>query len=133
MKNTCEKTGQKQQVSPYLYPGVVSKILPLNVNSGKIYYTIQYIKNTVCDYFNMPPPLIQIKTRKREIKDVRQIIHYFCKEYSKASLATIGREIGGKDHATVLHSCKTVNNLKDTDAEYRRNIEEIDRSINGVK
>lgn len=59
------------------------------------------------------------KTRKKEVVQARQIAMYFAKEYTTASLTTIGWEIGGKDHATVLHSCKTVNNLRDTERQYR--------------
>ena len=59
------------------------------------------------------------KTRKREIVQARQLAMFFSKQYTTASLATIGEEIGNKDHATVLHACKTVSNLHETDAVYR--------------
>jgi chromosomal replication initiator protein len=44
-------------------------------------------------------------------------------------LATIGAQIGGKDHATVLHACKTVNNLKDTDKHFRNQINDIEKKL----
>ena len=55
------------------------------------------------------------KTRKREILFSRQLVQYFCKVFNLSSLATIGKKTGDKDHATVLHSYKTINNLIDTD------------------
>lgn len=55
------------------------------------------------------------KTRKRDIIFARQLVQYFCKVFNISSLAIIGRNTGGKDHATVLHSYKTINNLIDTD------------------
>ena len=73
--------------------------------------------------------LLQSKTRKREIVQARQVAMYFSKSLTKSSLATIGAQIGGKDHATVLHACKTVNNLLDTDKHFRNQIEDIEKKL----
>jgi chromosomal replication initiator protein len=54
---------------------------------------------------------------------------YFAKNMTKASLASIGAAIGGKDHATVLHACKTVNNLIDYDKKFRMDLEEIEKRL----
>jgi len=54
---------------------------------------------------------------------------FFSKSMTKSSLSTIGSIIGGKDHATVLHACKTVNNLKDTDKRFKSQIEDIERRL----
>ena len=89
------------------------------------YITIDYIQKVVCNYYDIGVELLQSKTRKREIVQARQVAMYFSKNLTKSSLATIGTEIGMKDHATVLHACKTVNNLMDTDRKYRREIEDI--------
>ena len=77
----------------------------------------------------MPHDMIKSKTRKREIVQARQIAMYFSKSFTKSSLATIGSQIGGKDHATVLHACKTVNNLIDTDKRFRCYIDEIEKKL----
>jgi len=44
---------------------------------------------------------------------------------TKSSLANIGKEIGKRDHATVLHACKTVDNLKSTDKSFNKYVEEL--------
>lgn len=54
---------------------------------------------------------------KRKIIQVRQICHYIMKKYTAYSLAKIGYEIGEKDHATVLYSFRTIQNLFDTNTE----------------
>ena len=54
---------------------------------------------------------LQSKTRKRHIVQARQLAMFFAKKLTKASLANIGQQIGHRDHATVLHACKTVDNL----------------------
>ena len=89
------------------------------------YITIDQIIKVVCNYYDMDFKTFQSKSQKREIVQARQIAMYFSKNFTKSSLATIGTEIGMKDHATVLHACKTVNNLMDTDRKYRREIEDI--------
>lgn len=73
--------------------------------------------------------LLMSSTRKREVVQARQIAMYFAKQYTKSSLATIGKAIGKKDHATVLHANKVVNNLSDTDRYYRGRLHQMRESI----
>lgn len=91
--------------------------------------SIDYIQKVVCDYFDLPIELLKSKTRKREVVQARQIAMYFAKSMTKSSLATIGLHCGGKDHATVLHACRTVNNLMDTDKRFKNYIDELNKKI----
>ncbi len=91
--------------------------------------SIDYIQKVVCDYFDMTINTLKSKTRKREVVQARQIAMYFSKQMTKSSLATIGMHCGGKDHATVLHACKTVNNLMDTDKRFRGYIDDLKKKI----
>jgi chromosomal replication initiator protein len=91
--------------------------------------SIDYIQKVVCDYFNLPIELLKSKTRKREVVQARQIAMFFAKQMTKSSLANIGAHCGGKDHATVLHACKTVNNLIDTDKRFRNYIDDLEKKI----
>lgn len=91
--------------------------------------SIEYIQKVVSDYFSIPIDVINSKTRKREIVQARQISMYFSKKYTKSSLATIGLHCGNKDHATVLHACRTVNNLTETDKQFNNFISEIEKKI----
>jgi chromosomal replication initiator protein len=92
--------------------------------------SIDYIQKVVCDYFNLPVELMKSKTRKREVVQARQIAMFFAKSLTKSSLATIGMQCGGKDHATVLHACKTVNNLMETDKRFKLYLTELEKKIN---
>jgi len=91
--------------------------------------SIDYIQKVVCDYFELPLELLKSKTRKREVVQARQIAMYFSKCMTKSSLATIGLHCGGKDHATVLHACRTVNNLMDTDKRFKTYIDDLNKKI----
>lgn len=91
--------------------------------------SIDYIQKIVCDYFGLPLESINSRTRKREIVQARQLAMFFSKKHTKSSLATIGLHCGNKDHATVLHACRTVNNLLETDKRFRVYVEEIDKKL----
>ena len=91
--------------------------------------SIDYIQKVVCDYFDIPIELMKSKTRKREIVQARQLAMYFSKQLTKNSLANIGLHCGNKDHATVLHACKTVNNLIDTDKQFRGYVSDIEKKL----
>ena len=91
--------------------------------------SIDYIQKVVCDYFDLPIELLKSKTRKREVVQARQIAMYFAKKMTKSSLANIGMHCGGKDHATVLHACRTVNNLHETDKQFRRYLEDLEKKL----
>ena len=91
--------------------------------------SIDYIQKVVCDYFDIPIETMKSKTRKREIVQCRQLAMYFSKQMTKNSLAMIGKYCGDKDHATVLHACKTVNNLADTDKRFRGYILDIEKKL----
>ena len=91
--------------------------------------SIDYIQKVVCDYFDIPIETMKSKTRKREIVQCRQLAMYFSKQMTKNSLAMIGKHCGNKDHATVLHACKTVNNLADTDKRFKGYISDIEKKL----
>jgi chromosomal replication initiator protein len=54
---------------------------------------------------------------------------YLSKQHTKAPLTQIGAAIGGRNHATVLHSCKAVANLMETDKAFRHQVEEIEKLV----
>lgn len=91
--------------------------------------SIDYIQKVVCDYFDMPIELLKSKTRKREIVQARQLAMYFSKQLTKNSLASIGAQCGNKDHATVLHACRTISNLGETDKRFRTYIDELRKKL----
>jgi chromosomal replication initiator protein len=91
--------------------------------------SIDYIQKVVCDYFDLPLEVLKSKTRKREVVQARQLAMYFSKSMTKSSLSNIGIHCGGKDHATVLHACRTVNNLMETDKKFKTYVSDIQKRI----
>lgn len=91
--------------------------------------SIEYIQKVVSDYFNIEIEILKSKTRKREIVQARQIAMYFSKKMTKSSLANIGAHCGGKDHATVLHACRTVDNLSETDKQFKAYLKDLEKKL----
>lgn len=88
--------------------------------------SIEKIQEKVCRYFNLEEALVQTPSRKREIVQARQITMYLAKKYTSASFSRIGKVVGGKDHATVLHACKTVKDQMDINKTFRSTVETIE-------
>ncbi|MHB9055176.1 MAG: chromosomal replication initiator protein DnaA [Paludibacteraceae bacterium] len=108
---------------------LAEKVISRIVNITPKVMTIEHIRDTVCDYFKLSVDAISTKSRKLEVVQARQIAMYLSKNLTKNSLSTIGNYIGHRDHATVLHACKKVVDLMDTDKEFRRNITEIEERL----
>ncbi len=108
---------------------LASKVIGNIVASSQKNYTVQEIRDIVCDFYGVSLESILSETRKREIVQARQVAMYFAKLKTKDSLTTIGTTIGKRNHATVLHACKTVQDLMDTDKTFRASVEELDRLL----
>ena len=121
----AQSSMNKKDITPSLATRVIEKF----VKSSPREITVEYIQTLVCEYFDIPLERIHSKTRKREIVQARQLAMFFSKNYTKSSLATIGSKCGNKDHATVLHACKTVKNLADTDKSFRKYVDELENMI----
>ena len=121
----AQSSFNKVDISIELAKDVINKF----VKNNKKEVSIEYIQKVVSDYFQMDIQTLQSKTRKRHIVQARQIAMYFAKKFTKASLASIGSQIGRRDHATVLHACKTVDNLSFTDKQFRTYVEDLNQKL----
>lgn len=108
---------------------LAKQIIDKYVKSTNREISIEYIQKVVCEYFQLPLDVINSKTRKREVVQARQLAMFFSKRHTKSSLAHIGKQCGNKDHATVLHAVKTINNLSETDKKFRVYVAELEKKI----
>ena len=88
--------------------------------------TIDDILKVVCKHFDLEASAIHTKSRKREVVQARQIAMYLAKNYTDFSTSKIGKFIGNKDHATVLHACKTVKGQLEVDKSFQAEVQEIE-------
>lgn len=121
----AQSSFNKKEITVSLAKDIVEKF----VKHTKREVSIDYIQKVVSEYFQMDVNTLQSKTRKRHIVQARQLAMFFAKKFTKASLASIGSQIGKRDHATVLHACKTVDNLTTTDKQFRKYVEDISKKL----
>jgi chromosomal replication initiator protein len=91
--------------------------------------SVEFIQKIVGEYFKVSTENINANKRDREVVQPRQICMFFAKKYTKLPLAAIGSHCGGRDHATVLHACRTISNLYETDKKMKIYIDEIDKKM----
>jgi len=81
--------------------------------------TIENIQKTVCEYYKIRIAELLSKRRHRSIARPRQMAMALCKELTQHSLPEIGDAFGGRDHTTVLHACRKIDELCETDGRLR--------------
>ena len=109
---------------------LAEKITESIVGEDQTEVTIGKVQEVVCDYFNITRDTLLSKSRKRQIVQARQIAMYMSRNLiTGCSLSTIGMELGGKDHATVLHACTTVSDLMSTDKTFRQYVTDIEKML----
>lgn len=109
--------------------GLARQIAERFVNSSNREITINYIITSVCEEMGTSQEDFFKSTRKRNVVQARQLSMYFAKKYTKASLVVIGEKCGKKDHATVIHALKTIDNLLETDKQFRAMAEKIEQKF----
>ena len=108
---------------------LADRVLAASVRMVKKQITLETIKEAVCGFYGMDAARLVVRSRKREIVLARQISMYLAKKYTSLSLAGIGDALGKKDHATVLHACKTIAEQIGVDKALHADMEEIEMLI----
>ncbi len=106
---------------------LVDKIMPHYVDKSDEKYTTDDVKRIVCEYFKINVEVLCSSSRKQEIVYMRQLAIYLANRHTEDSHVEIGRSIGGRNHSTVIHSIKQVNNLIDTEPQTKMDIEAIEK------
>lgn len=92
--------------------------------------SLEQIIKLVADYFHVKVSDMKSKRRTRNLVEPRQLAMYICHRIAGASLPEVGRAFGGKDHTTVLHACRQVDNRRAGDMKYDA---VVDGLVNTVK
>ena len=91
--------------------------------------SVERIKEVVCNHFKLEEAILQSAKRTRDVCQARQIAMFLSKKLTDKSLSHIGAVIGKRDHATVLHACKTVRDQIETDKMFRSTVDEIEKKL----
>lgn len=92
--------------------------------------TLSYIVDIVADHFSLTPQEIYSKNRSKNIAYPRQIAMYMCRKYLNMSLVDIGKAIGDKDHTTVMHACKKIEEDSKEDTSLQNTLDILVKKIN---
>lgn len=93
--------------------------------------TVDEIQKTVADHFSLKQADLLSERRTRSVARPRQIAMYLCKQHTTRSYPDIGRRFGGRDHTTVLHGVRKIEELMPKDDQIARDVEALTRKLRG--
>ena len=113
--------------SPNIYE--CKRILKDFINDNKKSINVESIQNIVAVYFNLNIQEMLSPRRSRSLARPRQIAMYLAKKYTTNSLPDIGRKFSNRDHTTVIHAVKKIEELVKNDNEIKHSITEIKKRL----
>jgi len=113
--------------SPSIYE--CKRILKDFINSNVKTVNVEFIQNLVASHFNLNIHELLSPRRPRSLARPRQIAMYLAKQYTTNSLPDIGRKFSNRDHTTVIHAVKKIDELIKKDNEIRQNIIELKKKL----
>ena len=103
------------------------------IKSNEYIPSAQAITEYVCKYFNLDPEVLRGQSRSRDVVNARQIAMYLIRRMTNLSQGDIGKEFGGRDHTTVLHSLDKVEKQMRSDPAFAEEVKAITTNINSKK
>ena len=110
-------------------PDMVQECLADLLRSSERKITIDEIKRRVAEYYNLRLNDLISARRARIVARPRQVAMFLCKTLTAKSLPEIGRGFGGRDHTTVIHAVRKIEELRVTDGQLSDDIENLRRSL----
>lgn len=101
----------------------------LRANDRRV--TIEEIQKQVASHFNIRTSDMHSARRARSVARPRQVAMYLAKQLTTRSLPEIGRKFGGRDHTTVMHAVKKVEELREHDSTFAEDVELLRRMLEG--
>jgi chromosomal replication initiator protein len=111
---------------------LAEKVLRNVVSAERKELSIDQIQKSVADHFKVSDNSLRMKTRKQEIVLPRQVAMFLAKKLTRASLKTIGLHFGGRDHTTIIHACRTIEQAMSNDSALSARIEQIEKQLSYI-
>jgi chromosomal replication initiator protein len=115
--------------SPLTVELATQALADISSDAHKRTLTPAVILSVVATFFNIPPETLQGKRRDKPSSQARQIAMYLLREELQCSWTQIGRELGGRDHSTILHGYHKISDEINTDHGLRRDLLEIRENL----
>jgi len=108
---------------------VLNEIVGDSQLESNISYSIENIQEVITGKYNINLDTLVGKSRKKEIAEARMTAMYLARKYTNLSLKSIGLYFGGRDHSTVVHACKWVDDKLDASEEFQKRFEKIKKEF----
>lgn len=108
---------------------IAQNVLKDLLRANEKFITIEIIQKKVCECFGVKLSDLLSGKRQKNIIKARHTAMYLCKKLTTKSLPDIGKSFGGKDHATVIHAVKRVNELLNEDKEFAADLEILTKTL----
>jgi len=92
-------------------------------------YSVESIQRIVADYYKVSISDLKSPRRTKTLAYPRQIAMYLCKKFARSSFPQIGAKFGGKDHTTVMHACRKIESLLESNINLQEEISILERTI----
>jgi chromosomal replication initiator protein len=109
----------------------VQAMLRPHLRTGERRITVDEIQKAAAEYFSLKQSDLLSERRTRAVARPRQIAMWLCKQLTSRSLPDIGRRFGGRDHTTVLHAVRRIEELRSVDAPLAADVEALMRKLRG--
>lgn len=108
---------------------MVQNVLRDLLRANERYVSVEEIQRQVADYYNVRASDMHSDRRLRVVARPRQVAMYLSKKLTSKSLPEIGRKFGGRDHTTVMHAVKRIEELHNEDPSIRKDLEMLERLL----
>jgi len=105
------------------------RLLDMFIEAESKLVTLETILKTTADYFNLKINDLKSSKKIKAVAGPRQAVMYLARQLTNLSTTEIGQRLGGRDHSTVIHACKTVQRRMSYDRNYARTIADLEKII----
>jgi chromosomal replication initiator protein len=105
------------------------RVMKHNLRSAQKPVTMDTIIESTCEFYNVRQEDVYGKSRKANIVLARQLSMYLAQQHTKLTISKIGTLVGGRNHATVIHSVKTIEDRMKVDKEFKKTVAELENKL----
>lgn len=108
---------------------LAQEVLRHTLKDNEKQVTVRNIQKAICDHFDVKLSELKSKRRTKNLALARQMAMYLCRKFTSTSFPAIGAEFGGRDHSTVIHASKTIEQKTVTDPYVKATVDRLVRQL----
>ena len=108
---------------------LAQEVLRHTLKDNEKQVTVRNIQKAICEHFDVKISDLKSKRRTKNLALARQMAMYLCRKFTSTSFPAIGAEFGGRDHSTVIHASKTIEQKTVTDPYVKATVDRLVRQL----